>query len=186
MKLAPTPSQTVGPFFSIGFDPLRCVELAAPGVAGEPVEIEGQVVDGDGKPVPDAVLEIWQADAQGVYAESVDSSTKTLFRGFGRVPTDESGCFRFTTIKPGAVAGPGESTQAPHLAVSLFMRGLLLRLVTRMYFPDERANERDPILSLIEPERRPTLIATADAANPIRLRWDIQLQGAQETVFFDC
>lgn len=186
MKLVPTPSQTVGPFFSIGFDPLRCVDLAAPGEAGEHVEIEGRVLDGDGKPVPDAVLEIWQADAQGEYAAAVDSSTKTPFRGFGRVPTDERGSFRFTTVKPGPVVGPGESTQAPHLAVSLFMRGLLLRLVTRMYFPDERANARDPILSLIESGRRPTLVATADAANPSRLHWDIRLQGDQETVFFDC
>lgn len=185
MKLVPTPSQTVGPFFSIGFDPLRCVELAAPGVADGRVEIEGQVLDGDGKPVPDAVLEIWQADAQGEYTSAAHSSTSAKFRGFGRVPTDDNGRFRFTTIKPGIVPGPGDLPQAPHLAISLFMRGLLLRLVTRMYFPGERANERDPILNLVESDRRPTLVATADAAHPNRLHWDVRLQGDRETVFFD-
>lgn len=186
MKLVATPSQTVGPFFSIGFDPLRCLELAAPEVTGEHVEIEGHVLDGDAKPVPDAVLEIWQANAQGEYASSGDRSTSAMFRGFGRVPTDANGCFRFTTIKPGVVPGPGDVPQAPHLAVSLFMRGLLLRLVTRMYFPGEPANDRDQILSLVEPSRRATLVAIADAANPSRLRWDIRLQGDEETVFFDC
>lgn len=186
MKLVATPSQTVGPFFSIGFDPLCRSELAAPEVAGEHVEIEGRVLDGDGNPVPDAVLEIWQANAKGGYTSADEPSTAEKFRGFGRVPTYRNGHFRFTTIKPGAVPGPGDGSQAPHLAISLFMRGLLLRLVTRMYFPDERANGRDPILNRIEPERRATLIASADAAKPNRLHWDIRLQGDGETVFFDC
>jgi len=188
MRLVATPSQTVGPFFSIGLDPLRAENLAAPGVTGERVTIHGRVLDGDSLPVPDAVLEIWQANAHGTYAHPEDQRDQKLesdFIGFGRVSTNDAGEFRFTTVKPGPVPGPGNKMQAPHLAVSVFMRGLLNRLVTRIYFPDEPANAQDFGLSLVEEARRATLIARRTSlAN--QLEWNVMLQGAGETVFFDC
>ena len=185
MKHVPTASQTVGPFFHIGLDPLCRGELAGSAVSGERVEIEGRVLDGDASPVPDALLEIWQADANGRYPSESENGELKGFRGFGRIPTDKNGRFRFTTIKPGSVEGPDGAAQAPHLNVSVFMRGLLLRLVTRMYFPNE-ANDRDPVLSLVEPSRQATLIAhRSDLATPNVLRWNIVLQGEHETVFFE-
>ena len=150
MSLQATTSQTVGPFFKIGLDWLNRDNLAAPGVAGERVIIEGCVLDGDSKPVPDALLEIWQANSHGKYAHPEDTQNKTLepgFTGYGRIPTDDKGHFRFTTIKPGQVPGPGGKLQAPHIVVSVFARGLLRRLVTRIYFPDEPANSADFALS---------------------------------------
>jgi protocatechuate 3,4-dioxygenase, alpha subunit len=188
MHLVPTPSQTVGPFFSIGLERLNAGEIARPDIAGERVSIAGQVLDGDGQPVPDAVLEVWQANAEGKYAQAEDRQPKPVqndFAGFGRVPTNDRGEFRFTTIKPGGVPGPKGTMQAPHLAVSLFMRGLLSRLVTRLYFPGEAANAKDFVLNLVPPERRDTLIARkARGAN--ELEWNVILQGPDETVFFDC
>jgi protocatechuate 3,4-dioxygenase, alpha subunit len=189
MSLQATTSQTVGPFFSIGLTRLQCDNLAAPGVSGERVNIEGRVLDGDGKPVPDAILELWQANSQGKYAHPDDRQKKPLepeFSGFGRIPTDANGCFRFTTIKPGPVPGPGGKPQAPHIVVSVFARGLLRRLLTRIYFPDERANADDFALGLVPRERRPTLIARKIAAREGALAWDVHLQGSEETVFFDC
>jgi protocatechuate 3,4-dioxygenase alpha subunit len=183
MKQVPTASQTVGPFFHIGLDPLCRKELADPDVPGERVEIEGHVLDGDGNPVPDALLEIWQADAGGQYPSEAENSVKG-FRGFGRIPTDKGGRFRFRTIKPGSIVGQDGAVHAPHLNISLFMRGLLLRLVTRMYFPNE-GNDRDPVLSLVEPDRRATLIAQTHPAAQNILRWNIVLQGEHETVFFE-
>ena len=187
MPLIPTPSQTVGPFFSIGFDSLRIENLAIANVAGERVTIVGRVLDADGAPVPDAVLEIWQANHQGKYAHPEDNQERKIeadFLGYGRVPTNDAGEFRFTTVKPGGVPGPDGKLQAPHLLVSVFMRGLLNRLVTRIYFPDDRANAGDFILNLVEESRRPTLIARkSSAAN--ELEWNVILQGADETVFFD-
>jgi protocatechuate 3,4-dioxygenase, alpha subunit len=188
MPLLPTPSQTVGPFFSIGMDGLRTENVATPVVSGERVTISGRVLDGDGNPVPDAVLEIWQANAHGKYAHPEDTQGKPLepgFAGFGRVPTNDEGEFRFTTVKPGAVPGPDATMQAPHLVVSVFMRGLLNRLVTRIYFPDEPANHDDFVLRLVDPLRRTTLIARK-TANTNDLQWDVILQGFGETVFFDC
>lgn len=182
----PTAHQTVGPFFHLGF---RTVDrVAGPGVSGERVTIQGRVLDGDGKPVPDALIEIWQADAQGTYAHpegGQDTPREPGFRGFGRVATDEDGAFRFGTIKPGRVPGPGGRLQAPHLVVAVFMRGLLRHLVTRVYFPDEPSNADDPIVNLIEPARRPTLIAKRGAGRDGVLEWNIRLQGEGETVFFD-
>jgi protocatechuate 3,4-dioxygenase, alpha subunit len=183
-----TPSQTVGPFFSIGLQRLGAAELAPPGVAGERVTVEGRVLDGDGQPVPDALLELWQANAHGRYAHSEDTQDGPLdprFRGFGRVPTDRDGRFRFATIRPGKVPGPGGTLQAPHIAVSVFARGLLRRLVTRLYFPDDPAHASDPVLALVPPDRRSTLIARR-GDGPAALLWDVVLQGAGETVFFDC
>jgi protocatechuate 3,4-dioxygenase alpha subunit len=187
MSLQSTTSQTVGPFFVIGCDWLNTDKLADPGVAGERVTIEGRVLDGDGKLVPDALIEIWQANSQGKYAHPDDTQDKPIaagFRGFGRIPTDDDGKFRFTTIKPGPTPGPDGKVQAPHLAVSVFARGLLRRLVTRVYFPDESANAADFILNLVESDRRATLVAkkTATAGT---LEWNVILQGEGETVFFD-
>jgi protocatechuate 3,4-dioxygenase alpha subunit len=144
-------------------------------------------VDGDGKPVPDALLEIWQANSQGKYAHPDDTQSKPVeanFQGFGRIPTDDDGKFRFTTIKPGPVPGPDGKPQAPHLAISVFARGLLRRLVTRIYFPDETGNSADYVLNLVEPERRGTLIAKKSASAGT-LEWNVVLQGESETVFFD-
>ncbi len=183
-----TPSQTVGPFFQIAFKRLYCLDLAAPEVAGERVRVTGRVLDGDSIAVPDAILEIWQADSRGKYPHPKDSRENRRepgFRGFGRVATDENGKFCFRTIRPGSVPGPVGGLQAPHLAVSVFARGLLRRLVTRMYFPDEPANSADFALGLVPAERRHTLIARPLASGP-GLEWNVILQGQEETVFFDC
>src|SRR5215472_3321616 len=187
MSLQSTTSQTVGPFFIIGCTWLNCDGIAGPDVAGERFTIEGRVLDGDGKPVPDALIEIWQANSQGKYAHPEDPESKSVetgFRGFGRIPTDDEGKFRFVTIKPGPVPGPDGKMQAPHLAVSVFARGLLRRLVTRMYFPDDSRNSSDYVLGLIELLRRGTLIAKK-TANTENLEWNVVLQGDGETVFFD-
>ena len=182
-----TPSQTVGPYSVIGCNRLETNELAGPGVSGEPMEIRGRVIDGDGAGVPDAMLEVWQANGAGKYAHPEDSQDKTIepgFQGFGRIATDEKGGFRFSTIKPGPVPGPAGKAQAPHIVVSVFMRGLLRRLVTRIYFPDDAANQEDPILRYVEPARRTTLIAKK-AGVAGGLEWNVVLQGEHETVFFD-
>jgi protocatechuate 3,4-dioxygenase alpha subunit len=187
MSLQATTSQTVGPFFKLGLSWLYCESMVRDEVAGERVAIHGRVVDGDGAPVPDAILEVWQANSQGKYAHPDDTQDKQVdahFSGYGRIPTDEHGVFRFVTIKPGPVPGPEGKEQAPHLVISVFMRGLLRRLVTRMYFPNDARNAADPILNLIEPARRSTLIAVA-VEPPGSLEWNVILQGADETVFFD-
>lgn len=165
------------------------MELAGPGVSGDRVRIEGRVVDGDGAPVPDAVIEIWQANAFGKYAHPEDLQDKPLeagFLGYGRAATDDNGRFSFTTIKPGAVPGPDGSLQAPHIAVSVFMRGLLKRLVTRIYFPGDAGNDGDFVLNLVGAARRGTLIARAVAGREGVLEWNVVMQGEGETVFFDC
>jgi protocatechuate 3,4-dioxygenase, alpha subunit len=188
MSLQATTSQTVGPFFEIGLHWLYHNNLVGEGVSGERVTIQGQVVDGNGVPVDDALLEIWQANAHGKYDHPEDSQDKPLdpnFKGFARVPVSVRGAFRFTTIEPGPVPGPGGREQAPHLLISLFMRGILRRLVTRMYFPDDARNASDPILNLVEQDRRATLIAKKVPDAPGTLEWNIALQGPNETVFFD-
>jgi protocatechuate 3,4-dioxygenase alpha subunit len=139
--------------------------------------------------VPDAFLELWQADAHGRYAHPEDDQAKPLdpaFTGYGRVKTDEDGRFAFQTIKPGQVPGPNGTLQAPHVLVALFARGLLRRLVTRLYFPDEPANAGDFVLGLVDPVRRTTLVARPLGTEPGRLAWNVVLQGADETVFFEC
>ena len=188
MSLVTTTSQTVGPFFKIGLQWLYQDNLVGEGVSGERVTVQGRVFDGDGVPVPDAILEIWQANAHGKYDHPEDTQNKPLepgFKGYGRVPVSADGVFRLVTIKPGPVPGPKGKEQAPHLAISIFMRGLLKRLVTRMYFPDDERNDGDPILNLVEPARRSTLIARKTAASPGTLEWNVVLQGPDETVFFD-
>jgi protocatechuate 3,4-dioxygenase alpha subunit len=163
--------------------------LAAPGVSGERVTIEGHVLDGDGKPVPDAILEIWQANSYGKYAHPEDDQDEPLepnFTGYGRIPTNDEGKFSFTTVKPGQVPDPYGKLQAPHIVVSVFARGLLRRLVTRIYFPDDPANDTDFALRPVEPSRRETLIARKSAGQINALEWNVILQGLNETVFFDC
>lgn len=190
-----TPSATVGPFFlfglvpsSIGGTDIITNNLVTPDTGGERIRIEGRVLDGDGVVIPDAMIEIWQADAAGRYAGAADGNARSnaSFKGFGRVPTDAQGRFRFDTIKPGRVAGPNGAMQAPHVAVNVFSRGVVKQMVTRIYFSDEAANASDPILALVPPERRTTLIAerTGNGAD-IGYRFDIHLQGETETVFFE-
>lgn len=189
MTLRATTSQTVGPFFSIGCTRMSRADLGGPGVSGERVTIEGRLLDGDGVGIPDGMIEVWQANAYGKYNHPEDDQDKPLepgFKGFGRIPTDHNGSFRFTTIKPGAVPSPDGKMQAPHIAVSVFMRGLLRRLVTRIYFPDEPANSSDSILNLAESARRGTLIARKVEGKPGSLEWNVVMQGPEETVFFDC
>jgi protocatechuate 3,4-dioxygenase, alpha subunit len=197
MTLRATTWQTVGPFFKIGLAWLYRENLAGPDVSGERIEITGCVFDGDGNIVPDAVIELWQANSHGKYAHPEDEQNKQLdpgFSGFGRIATDAQGRFRFTTVKPGQVPAPEPSStsdakwatlQAPHINVSVCTRGLLRRLVTRIYFPGEVANATDFALTQVDPARRATLIAKRSANSPSKFEWDIVLQGANETVFFD-
>jgi len=175
MSLHATTSQTVGPYLHIGMTWLIIENLARKGVEGERVSIEGRVLDGDGKPVNDASVEIWQANARGKYGARD-------FRGFGRSNTDAKGRFRFKTIKPGRVPGPDGKLQAPHIAVNIFMRGQLKQLVTRIYFPGDAANAGDPVLARVPAARRQTLVARRKGKS---LEWNVILQGKDETVFFD-
>jgi protocatechuate 3,4-dioxygenase, alpha subunit len=188
MSLTATTWQTVGPFFSIGFSWLYRDNLAGTGVSGERVEIVGRILDGDGNPVPDGIVEIWQANSQGKYAHPDDPQEKRVeagFTGYGRVPTNDAGRFRFTTIKPGRVLGPDGNLQAPHLEISVFTRGLLRRLITRIYFPEEPSNAEDFALNFVDAARRGTLIAKPLGERTGLLEWNVILQGSGETVFFD-
>lgn len=183
-----TPSQTVGPFFAIGLpwpDGPYVVPEGSPGA----IVITGRVTDGAGEPVPDALVETWQAAPDGSFAHPDDpresSAGAPAFRGFARCPTGPGGEFRVVTLRPGPLPCGDGRTEAPHLDVSVFARGLLDRLVTRIYFPDEEpANAADPVLSSIpEPTRRGTLIAAPAGSG--EFRFDVRLQGDGETVFFD-
>jgi len=190
VKPVTTASQTVGPFFHFALDRPDWADLAASGATGEKIRIEGSIRDGDGAPVFDAFLEIWQANAAGRYAHPEDRQDKPLdprFRGFGRVFPDREGAFRFATIRPGRVPGRGNTLQAPHLNVAIFGRGLLKQLATRIYFADQaEANEVDPVLGAIEdPAIRRTLLATPLNSAIPTYRFDIILQGDGETAFFD-
>ena len=187
-KLVPTPGQTVGPFFALGLDRPEWSDLARGNPQGERIVIEGQVLDGDGAPVPDALLELWQANAAGRYNHAEDQQTdKPLdpnFLGYGRVATDAQGRFRIKTVKPGPVPGRGNALQAPHINIALFARGLLIHLYTRIYFADEAANAADPLLSSIDDEAvRSTLCARRTQAG--LYHFDIVMQGENETVFVD-
>ncbi|MBZ0146639.1 MAG: protocatechuate 3,4-dioxygenase subunit alpha [Pseudorhodoplanes sp.] len=191
-----TPSQTVGPWFAYGLTPLGRYDwsdvatgnLITADVVGDRIRIEGAVTDGDGVPIHDAMIEIWQADGQGrLPARGQNGATpNTSFKGFGRAPTDAKGVFFFDTVKPGAIAGPDGKPQAPHILVALYARGLLVHLYTRIYFADEAANASDPILKLVPADRRDTLIAKKETQGGKTVyRFDIRLQGEGETVFFD-
>ncbi len=183
MRLGATPSQTVGPYFKIGLMRLCNHNLVKSGVPGERITIEGRVLDANGTPIPDAVLEIWQADNTGQYCDPEDADA--LFAGFGRIPTDALGEFRFQTIKPGPVVDPTVGKQAPHINVTVLMRGLLRHLVTRIYFAGEASNASDPILALVPEPRRETLMAKPASAGSSTLKWDVIMHGDGETVFFD-
>ena len=206
-----TPWQTVGPFFHTslpwkggadligssgigarpdlipeGHDLLR-QQGARGAIAGQVIDITGFVLDGEGAPVPDALLELWQANAAGRYNSPADPREaiplEADFTGFGRAATGEDGGYRFRTILPGRVPGPGNSLQAPHAALGVLGRGLLKRLVTRIYFEDGDGNDDDPVLALAPADRRGTLIARRGGG--ATYRFDIHLQGEHETVFFD-
>ncbi|KFA27061.1 protocatechuate 3,4-dioxygenase subunit alpha [Xanthomonas vasicola] len=185
MSLNATPSQTVGPYYRLGLEPLYRKQIASAQATGAPVQISGCIFDGAGTPVADAVLEVWQADAAGIYAHPADARCEAhdpSFDGWGRVPTDAHGRFSFSTIKPGRVAGPGGKLQAAHLTVLVFMRGLLRGASTRLYFADDPQLGSDPILALVPAERRATLLAQPGAGGAYA--WDIRMQGEAETVFF--
>ena len=188
--LRETPSQTAGPYLHIGllpaqggvtYRPLGSSALTASPLgftrqapAGPPITIEGRVLDGLGSPCRDMLVELWQADPDGAYAGGAYAGA---FRGWARTGTDfTTGLYRFETVKPGATQG------APFVSFWLASRGLNMGLHTRMYFPDEPRNATDPVLSRVDPARRPTLVARAEAG---RLVFDIRLQGDNETVFFD-
>ncbi|MEO8451328.1 MAG: protocatechuate 3,4-dioxygenase subunit alpha [Gemmatimonadota bacterium] len=181
-----TPFQTVGPFFSMALPFEGGETLAGDATLGRRITIEGRLTDGAATPMPDALIEVWQANAAGKYRHSDDRQDRAVdpaFEGFGRAPTDEDGRFAFHTIMPGVVPGPEGRVQAPHVLIGILARGVLTRFVTRVYFPDEPANALDPILAQVPAERRPTLIAAATGEN--RYRFDIRIQGDRETVFFD-
>jgi protocatechuate 3,4-dioxygenase alpha subunit len=183
-----TPSQTVGPFFHDGLVRPGQEVVAPEGAPGERVVVEGLVLDGDGAPVPDALIEIWQADAEGRHAHPLDprAGANSGFVGFGRVATDETGLWRALTVKPGPVPHPDGGLQAPHLSLGVFARGVLTRLHTRLYFEDDALTAGDPVLALVDPARRPTLLARRDGERDgaAVYRLDIRLQGEGETVFF--
>ena len=191
-KLIPTASQTVGPFFHLGLARPEWADLTRDDPAGERIIVEGRVLDGDAAPVPDAMIEVWQANAAGRYNHPEDDRADTpldpRFSGFGRVATDAEGRFRIMTVRPGPVPGRGNALQAPHLTLAIFARGLLRHLYTRVYFSDEPANAEDPLLSAIEDEAaRRTLLArrSGDIEGRSRYVFDIVLQGENETVFLD-
>ena len=172
MTHAPTPSQTVGPFFAFGLCVRSQHELVDADVP-EAVCIAGRVLDGEGEPVPDAMVEIWQADAQGSYGPGF---------GWARSGTNERGGYGFVTIKPGGVPGADGAIQAPHLNVLVFSRGLLKPVHTRLYFPDEaEANAEDPVLSAVPEALRSSLVAVEEEGS---LRFDVRLQGDDQTTFF--
>jgi protocatechuate 3,4-dioxygenase alpha subunit len=180
-----TPYQTVGPFFDFALTVPGAETVAAASADGSRIAIEGAVLDGAGQPVPDALIEIWQADGSGKYAQPLDARNgpgDAGIQGFGRSGTDGEGRFIFETVRPGRVSGPG-GLQAPHLVMGVLARGVMTRLVTRLYFGGEPSNDADPILRLVPEDRRATLVARHVADN--RYQFNIVLQGEGETVFFD-
>ena len=192
MAFVTTTSQTVGPYLHIGLAPRNCADIAFDGRTDQPnrIVVEGQVIDGDGNVLTDGMIEVWQADATGRYDHPHDTRSGRVeshrsASGFGRLPTEHEGRFRFTTVKPGRVPAPDGSLQAPHLVVAYFARGLLKHLSTRVYFADEAdANAEDFVLRSVPASRRPTLMA--ELVEPGRYRWTLTLQGTaeHETVFF--
>ena len=187
--LIQTPSQTVGPFFHDALVLGAENVLVNEHTVGQRIYLVGQVWDGDGQPVPDALLEIWQADAGGFFRHPADGNrhkAEENFHGFGRADTTDRGRYTFTTIKPGCVPGRTGQPQAPHVNIRLFVRGLLLHLYTRLYFADEPLNETDPVLSSLDPERRQTLLADREDSGDLpTYRFDVHLQGEKETIFFE-
>ena len=185
----PTPSQTVGPYFQIGMSGAREIpQIAAPGVRGERVKLVCAIFDRDGAALDDAMIEIWQANADGKYNHPADRQNKPVdpvFLGLGRVLSNSEGICVFETIKPGRVPGRGNALQAPHLEVSVLARGVLKRLATRIYFAGDPANNEDPVLALVPKARRSTLMAQPLESESGAWRFDVHLSGSRETVFFD-
>jgi len=182
-----TPSQTIGPFYWGTIVKAYRADLAPPGVTGERIEVVLILHDGNSAIVPDGLFEIWQANSHGRYNHPDDRRNLPLdvgFDGFGRASTDTKGSAHFSTVKPGRVPWPEGGMQAPHINISVFARGLLNRLATRVYFDGDPANGEDPVLKSIDQARRATLLAKRDGQGVWRL--PIHLGGAQETVFFDC
>ena len=178
-----TSSQTVGPFFHFGLTSnTRLGEVAPPDAPGERIQLKVRVLDGAGDPVPDAVVELYQADTAGRYPDA--AVEPAAFSGFGRLPTGPDGCCVFQTIKPGAVRA-NDTEQAPHINVCLLARGLLRQIYTRIYFTGDPALAADPILALIPADRRATLLAEPSASEPGLWEFVIRMQGGEETVFFD-
>ena len=179
-------SQTVGPYLRIGliYGGEKQTNLVREGTTGEQILITGVVYDGEGVPITDAMIEIWQPDAQGIFNHPNDpkqAEADPTFRGFGRSETRNEGVFQFKTIKPGSQNG-----DAPYINVNVFARGMLVHAITRIYFSDEAANEADPVLSALAPEQQQTLIATRDDSGDLpTYHFDIRVQGDQETVFFN-
>jgi protocatechuate 3,4-dioxygenase alpha subunit len=162
--------------------------IAEPDAKGEHIHLECRVLDGDGVAVTDAMIEIWQANADGKYCHPEDVREKLddpACRGFGRLATDTNGTCVFETVIPGAVPGHDGKMQAPHMSISIFARGLLKRLATRIYFAGNAANQEDEILALVPAERRDTLMAIPDRSRPGWWSFTIQLGSENETVFFD-
>ncbi len=187
MARALTPSQTIGPFYFGTIINAYHHQLAPPGVAGERIELALTLYDGAGAIVPDGLFEMWQANSHGRYNHPEDRRNLPLdagFDGYGRASTDTRGCARFSSVKPGRVPWPQGGMQAPHINISIFARGLLNRVATRLYFDGDPANAEDPVLKMIAPERRATLHAKRDDKGMWRLA--IHLGGPKETVFFDC
>ena len=178
--------QTVGPYFDIFLRDRLSPVMVTPETRGERISIDGVLFDGAGMVMPDGLVEIWQADADGRYAHPEDprgASADPAFYGYGWRHTDAAGAFHFDTIKPGPIAQPGGGQQAPHIMVSVMGRGILTRFITRLYFENDAANADDAVLQLVPDARRHTLIART--VSPGAYRFDIRLQGAGETVFFD-
>lgn len=191
MKPGQSPSQTVGPFFHYGLMTKEDSHILIDEFTkGQRISIIGQVLDGAGNPVPDAMLEIWQADAGGHFNHEADPHHEQAdphFRGFGRADTVRDGKFSFKTIKPGTVPFDGQRDQAPHINVRVFSRGMLIHAYTRLYFSDEEAaNQQDPVLNLVPADRQHTLIAQREPSGELPTYcFIVRLQGEDETVFFN-
>jgi len=185
----PTPPQTVGPFFRPSLLDPRWTVVASDSTVGERIRVEGHLRDGEGSPVSDGMIEVWQADPHGAYRHPAGAGSPSMddgFVGFGRSGTDADGGFAFDTVMPGSVAGSDGSAQAAHLNVHVFARGLLDRLATRVYFDDDPSREQDPFLQSLPEERKRTLVARRQpGTTPAVYRIDVVLQGDDETVFFD-
>jgi protocatechuate 3,4-dioxygenase alpha subunit len=183
MDLTPAPSQTAGPFLHLGLTDTRSVAcIAGHGTRGERVRLTFRLLDGDALPVPDAMIELWQADSEGNYRQA---DAGEAFCGFGRLATSEEGSCTFETVKPGRVPGPGGTLQAPHINVSIFAKGLLKRLSTRVYFAGDPSNASDFVLALVPEARRATLFAHPDPVHDGGWVQEIRMRGEGETVFFD-
>jgi protocatechuate 3,4-dioxygenase, alpha subunit len=183
-----TPFSTVGPFFKllVRDRPEGTDCLVSEATRGERITIAGRLIAGDGAPVEDGLVEIWQADAEGHYHHPGDPQSDLAdpaFSGFGRAATGSGGAFRFQTVRPGSVPGPGGQRQAPHVLVSVMARGVMSRCWTRLYFEGDPLNDADPILRLVPAERHSTLVARQ--SRPGEYEFDIVLQGDRETVFFE-